>query len=73
MMIRGLHFTAWYRDMANYHPALPMKRMQMVDDITDMEGTALIWSCVGSAGIGLPFWSAKSTSSRRLAFAFTGI
>jgi hypothetical protein len=50
-----------------------MKRMQMVDDITDMEGTALIWSCVGSAGIGLPFWSAKSTSSRRLAFAFTGI
>ncbi len=55
MMIRGLHFTAWYRDMANYHPALPMKRMQMVDDITDMEGTALIWSCVGSAGIGLPF------------------
>ncbi len=55
MMIRGLHFTAWYRDMSNYHPALPMKRMQMVDDITDMEGTALIWSCVGSAGIGLPF------------------
>jgi hypothetical protein len=54
-MIRGLHYTAWYRDMANYHPALPMKRMQMVEDIADMEGTVLIWSCMGSAGIGLPF------------------
>jgi len=54
-MIRGLHYTAWYRDMANYHPCLPMKRMQMVVDIADMEGMVLIWSCMGSAGIGLPF------------------
>jgi len=54
-MIRGLQYLAWYRDMANYHPCLPMKRMQMVEDIVDMEGTALIWSCMGSAGIGLPF------------------
>jgi hypothetical protein len=41
--------------MANYHPCLPMKRMQMVEDIVDMEGQALFWSSVGSAGIGLPF------------------
>ncbi len=41
--------------MANYHPCLPMKRMQMVEDLVDMEGQALFWSSVGSAGVGLPF------------------
>lgn len=54
-MLRGLHYQAWYKDMWNYHPCLPMKNIKMINDITDMEGNMLIWSCVGSAGIGLPF------------------
>lgn len=45
----------WYRDMWNYHPSLPLKNMQMVEDITDIHANMLIWSCLGSGAIGLPY------------------
>ena len=45
----------WYRDMWNYHPSLPMKTMQNVEDICDMHGNMLIWSSLGSGAIGLPY------------------
>ncbi len=45
----------WQRDMWNYHPSLPMKNMQMVEDICDVHGNMLIWSCLGSGAIGLPY------------------
>ena len=40
----------WY-----YHPSLPMKNMQMVEDIMDIHGNMLVWSCMGSGAIGLPY------------------
>ncbi len=54
-MLKGIYFMGWQRDMWNYHPSLPMKNMQMVEDIQDMRGNMLIWSCLGSGAIGLPY------------------
>ena len=54
-MLKGIYFMGWYRDMWNYHPSLPMKNMQMVEDICDMHGNMLIWSSLGSGAIGLPY------------------
>ncbi len=51
----GLYFMGWYRDMWNYHPSLPMRNMQMIEDIQDMGANTLIWSCLGSGAIGLPY------------------
>lgn len=45
----------WQRDMWNYHPSLPMKNMHMLEDIVEMRGNMLIWSCLGSGAIGLPY------------------
>lgn len=54
-MLKGIYFMGWQRDMWNYHPSLPMKNMQMVEDICDIHGNMLIWSCLGSGAIGLPY------------------
>ena len=54
-MLKGIYFMGWQRDMWNYHPSLPMKNMQMVEDIVDMHGNMLIWSCLVSGAIGLPY------------------
>jgi hypothetical protein len=55
VMLRGLYFMGWYRDMWNYHPSLPMKNLHMVEDIVDIKANTLIWSCLGSGAIGLPY------------------
>ncbi len=54
-MLRGLYFMGWYRDMWNYHPSLPMKNMHMIEDIEAIKANTLIWSCLGSGAIGLPY------------------
>ena len=54
-MLKGLYFMGWYRDMWNYHPSLPQKNMQMVQDIMDVQANMLIWSSLGSGAIGLPY------------------
>jgi len=54
-MERGLHFMCWYPEYYNYHPSLPIKRVQMIEDIVGYRGTVLIWSCLGGGAIG-PQW-----------------
>ncbi|MDO4336827.1 MAG: hypothetical protein Q4C91_01930 [Eubacteriales bacterium] len=54
-MFKGIYFMGWYRDMWNYHPSLPMKNQQMVEDAADIHADMLIWSCMGSGAIGLPY------------------
>jgi hypothetical protein len=34
---------------------MPMKRLQQVQDIVDMRGNLLLWSCLGSAAIGIQY------------------
>ena len=72
-MLKGLYFMGWYRDMWNYHPSLPQKYMQMVDDITDIHANMLIWSCLGSGAIGLPYLDKEAfddTSPRLRLYGF---
>lgn len=45
----------WQRDMWNYHPSLPVKNVHMIEDIEEMHGNMLLWSCLGSGAIGLPY------------------
>lgn len=54
-MIRGMHYMCWFAEDWNYHPSLPMKRLQQVEDIVDTGGNVLLWSCLGSAAIGLQY------------------
>lgn len=54
-MIRGMHYMCWYRQDWNYHPSMPMKRLQQVQDIVDMNGNLLLWSCLGSGAIGMQY------------------
>ncbi len=62
-MLKGLYFMGWQRDMWNYHPSLPMKNMQMVEDITDIGADMLIWSCLGSGAIGLPYMDKEANEA----------
>ena len=54
-MERGIYFDAWYRDEHCYHPSLPMRRMQMIEDLKDYEATVLVWSALGGGSVSLPF------------------
>lgn len=54
-LVRGMHYMAWHRDQWNYHPSLPMKRLGQIDDVEACGGEVLLWSCMGSGGIGLPY------------------
>jgi len=55
MKIRGMHTMCWHRNDWNYHPSLPMKRLQQVQDIVDMNANLLLWSCLGSGAIGIQY------------------
>ncbi len=69
-MIRGMHYMCWYEEDWNYHPSMPMKRLQQVQDVVDMGGNVLLWSCLGSAAIGLQYLDreANEVISPRLRF-----
>jgi len=54
-MLRGVHYMCWYGEDWNYHPSMPMKRLQQIQDMVDVGGNVLLWSCLGSGSIGLPY------------------
>lgn len=54
-MERGIYFDAWYRDEHCYHPSLPMRRTQMVQDLVDYEATILVWAALGGGVLSLPY------------------
>lgn len=54
-MERGIYFDAWYRNEHCYHPSLPMRRTQMVQDLVDYEATILVWSALGGGVMSLPY------------------
>jgi hypothetical protein len=51
----GVYFDAWYRRQHNYHPSLPPRRLQMIDDLVDYRATLLNWSALGGGSISLPY------------------
>ncbi|MGF7141820.1 hypothetical protein HNQ56_000230 [Anaerotaenia torta] len=54
-MERGIYFDGWYKNNHCYHPSLPFRSMQMVEDIEKYKGTILVWSALGGGSISLPY------------------
>ena len=54
-MRRGVYFDAWFKDQHNYHPSLPARRLRMIEQLTDMRATTLVWSSLGGGSLSLPY------------------
>jgi hypothetical protein len=54
-MERGIYFDGWYKNNHCYHPSLPFRSMQMIEDLEKYKGTILVWSALGGGSISLPF------------------
>lgn len=54
-MERGIYFDAWLRNEYCYHPSLPMRNQQMLEDLEKYHGTVLVWAGLGGGSISLPY------------------
>ena len=54
-MERGIYFDAWYKHNHCYHPSLPVRTLQMLEDLELYHGTALVWAGMGGGSISLPY------------------
>lgn len=54
-MERGVYFDGWYKNNHCYHPSLPMRSMQMIEDLEKYRGTLLVWSALGGGSISLSY------------------
>ena len=45
----------WHKGDWNYHPSLMPKRLQQIEDAAASNVNTLMWSCMGSGAIGLPY------------------
>lgn len=54
-MERGIYFDGWFRHNHCYHPSLPARHLQMLDDLERYHGTVLTWAGMGGGSISLPF------------------
>ena len=54
-MERGIYFDGWYKNNYCYHPSLPLRSMQMLEDLVNFRGTILLWSMLGGGSISLPW------------------
>lgn len=54
-MERGIYFDGWYKDNHCYHPSLPLRSLQMIEDLERYHATMLVWSALGGGVISLPY------------------
>lgn len=54
-MKRGIYFDGWYKNNHCYHPSLPMRSMQMIEDLERYKADILVWSALGGGSISLPY------------------
>lgn len=54
-MERGIYFDGWYQNNHCYHPSLPFRSMQMVEDLEKYKATVLVWSVMGGGSVSLPY------------------
>jgi hypothetical protein len=52
---RGVYFDGWYKNNHCYHPSLPLRSMQMIEDLERYKGTLLVWSALGGGSISLSY------------------
>jgi len=71
-MVRGMHYMCWHRDDWNYHPSMMSKRLNQIDDIERVGGNMLLWSCLGSGAIGIPYLEREAYEEIPPRFRFYG-
>ncbi len=54
-MERGIYFDGWFRHNHCYHPSLPLRGTQMLEDLEAYHGTVLAWAGLGGGSISLPY------------------
>lgn len=54
-MERGVYFDGWYRHEHCYHPSLPLRSAQMLEDLERYHATVLAWAGLGGGSISLPY------------------
>ena len=54
-MERGIYFDGWFRREHCYHPSLPQRRLQILEDLEQYHGTVLTWAGMGGGSISLPY------------------
>ena len=54
-MERGVYFDGWYKHNHCYHPSLPIRTLQMLEDLKRYHGTILVWAGMGGGSISLPY------------------
>ena len=54
-MERGIYFDGWFKHNHCYHPSLPMRCAQMLEDLERYHGTVLVWAGLGGGSISLPY------------------
>ena len=56
-MERGIYFDAWFKHNYCYHPSLPIRSIQNLEDLEAYHGTVLVWAGLGGGSISLPYLS----------------
>ena len=54
-MERGIYFDGWFKHNHCYHPSLPLRSAQMLEDLERYHGTVLAWAGLGGGSISLPY------------------
>ena len=54
-MERGIYFDAWFKHNYCYHPSLPLRSAQHLEDLDKYHGTVLVWAGLGGGSISLPY------------------
>ena len=54
-MERGVYFDGWFKHNHCYHPGLPLRSAQMLEDLERYHATVLAWAGLGGGSISLPY------------------
>lgn len=54
-MERGIYFDGWFKHNHCYHPSLPPRSAQMLEDLERYHATVLAWAGLGGGSISLPY------------------
>jgi hypothetical protein len=71
-MERGVYFDAWFPRQHCYHPSLPARRSNMVEDLVEYRSTVLVWSALGGGSISLPYLEQEAFGEIDPRFRFYG-
>lgn len=71
-MERGVYFDAWFPRQHCYHPSLPARRLNMVEDLVEYKSTVLVWSALGGGSISLPYLEQEAYGEIDPRFRFYG-